>query len=123
MGNATSLFNLLRNLGGGIGIAGVSTMVARYSQKHIDMLGANVTAYSPQTRALMSRLSGGMQPAPGSAAARQSFGAMFGMIERQATMLSYIDVFQLLALIFVLMTPLVLLMKKPSHAVKPVAAH
>src|SRR5580704_16658937 len=46
MGNATSLFNLLRNLGGGIGIAGVTTMVARFSQKHINMLGANVRAYN-----------------------------------------------------------------------------
>jgi hypothetical protein len=32
MGNATSLFNLMRNLGGGIGIAATSTMLARRSQ-------------------------------------------------------------------------------------------
>jgi DHA2 family multidrug resistance protein len=123
MGNATSLFNLLRNLGGGIGIAGVSTLVTRNSQKHVNMLGANVTAYNPQTTALMSRLTGGAPHGPGSVGARHGYAAMFGMLERQATMLSYIDVFQLLALIFVLMTPLVLIMKKPSHAVKPVAAH
>jgi DHA2 family multidrug resistance protein len=56
-------------------------------------------------------------------AARQGYAALFGMIERQATMLSYIDVFQLLALMFVLMVPLVLIMKRPSHGAKPVAAH
>ena len=50
MGNATSLFNLMRNLGGSIGIAGVSTLVARYSQKHINMLGANVTPYNPKAQ-------------------------------------------------------------------------
>lgn len=125
MGNATSMFNLLRNLGGGIGIAGVSTLVARYSQKQINILGANVTQYNPQTRALMSHLQAGMK-AHGSStatAAHQGYAAMFGMIERQATMLSYIEVFQLLAVIFVLMIPLVMLMKRPSHAVKPVAAH
>ena len=121
MGNATSLFNLLRNLGGGIGIAGVSTMVARYSQKHINMLTSNVTPYNPQTRALMQKLSGGRPVVPGSTAAVHGYGTMFGMIGRQATMLSYIDVFQTLALIFVLMTPLVLLMKKPSHGAKPPA--
>ena len=112
MGNATSLFNLLRNLGGGIGIAGVSTLVTRYSQKHINMLGANVTAFNPKVHALVS----GQR---GSVASRQGYLKLFGLIERQATMLSYIDVFHLLALIFVLMVPLVLIMKKPSHAVKP----
>ena len=125
MGNATSLFNLLRNLGGGIGIAGVTTFVARFEQAHVNMLGANVTAYNPQTRALMGSLRGGFM-AHGAAAGlarRQSYVAMFGMIERQATMLSYVDVFQLLAIIFVAMTPLVLLMKRPSHGTKPVAGH
>jgi DHA2 family multidrug resistance protein len=125
MGNATSLFNLLRNLGGGIGIAGVTTLVARHQQTHINMLGANVTPYSPQTRALLANLQAGMKShgPGGAAAARQSYGILFGMIQRQATILSYVDVFQLLALIFLLMTPLVLLMRKPSHAVKNVAAH
>jgi DHA2 family multidrug resistance protein len=125
MGNATSLFNLLRNLGGGIGIAGVTTMVARFQQTHINMLGANVTAYNPQTRALMGNLRAGFM-AHGAAAGlarRQSYVAVFGMIERQATILSYIDVFQLLALIFLLMVPLVLIMKRPSHGTKPAAAH
>ena len=124
MGNATSMFNLLRNLGGGIGIAGVSTLVARYTQKHINVLGSHVTAYSPQTRALMQHFGGGMAPGSGGGTgARKGLAAMFGMIERQATMLSYIDVFQLLAVIFIVMVPLVMLMKKPSHAVKPAPVH
>jgi MFS transporter, DHA2 family, multidrug resistance protein len=120
MGNATSMFNLLRNLGGGIGIAGVSTLVARYTQKHINALGTNVTAYNPRARALMSHFGAGM---PGGTGDRKGLAALFGMIERQATMLSYIDVFQLLAVIFIVMVPLVMLMKKPSHAVKPAPVH
>ncbi len=125
MGNATSLFNLLRNLGGGIGIAGVSTLVARYSQKHINMLGANVTAFNPQTQALLHRLQAGLaaRGTGGVLAQKRSYGALFGVIERQATLLSYIDLFQLLALIFLAMIPLVMIMKKPSHGTKPVAAH
>jgi len=125
MGNATSLFNLLRNLGGGIGISGVSTLVARYSQKHINLLGANVTAYNPKATALLSQLQAGMR-AHGSGsttAARQSYIQMFGLIERQATMLSYVDVFQLLALIFLVMIPVVMIMKRPAQGVKPMAAH
>ena len=100
-------------------------MVARFSQKQINVLGAHVTGYDPKTRAMMSHLEAGMKAhGSGSAmATRQSYVAMFGMIERQATILSYISVFQLLALIFVLMVPLVMIMKRPSHRVKPVAAH
>ena len=120
MGNATSLFNLLRNLGGGIGIAGVSTLVTRYSQKHVNMLGANVTAYNLKAQAVLHELQAGLGHGAGhDVAVQRSYGAMFGIISRQATMLSYVDVFQLLALIFLGMIPLVLIMKRPAHGVKP----
>jgi len=125
MGNATSLFNLLRNLGGGIGIAGVSTLVTRFTQKHINMLGADVTASNPQSRALLHNLQANMQAHGTSAAVaqRRSYATLFGIVERQATMLSYVDVFLLLAMIFTLMIPLVMIMKRPSHGTKPVAGH
>jgi DHA2 family multidrug resistance protein len=114
MGNATSLFNLLRNLGGGMGIAGVTTLVARHQQAHINQLGGAVTAYNPKAQAMLS--------AHGPAS-KKAYGMLFGMVQRQAMILSYIDIFQILAVIFLLMTPLVLLMKKPAHAAKNVAAH
>jgi DHA2 family multidrug resistance protein len=125
MGNATSLFNLLRNLGGGIGIAGVATMVTRFTQQQTNLLGAHVNAYNPKTRALLGQLEAGMKShgAGHALAQRQAYGALFGMIQRHATILSYVDVFQLLALIFLLMVPLVMIMKRPSHGAKPVAAH
>ena len=47
MGNATSLFNLMRNLGGSIGIAMTGSMLARKSQAYINLFGSNVDAYSP----------------------------------------------------------------------------
>jgi MFS transporter, DHA2 family, multidrug resistance protein len=124
MGNATSLFNLLRNLGGGIGIAGVTTLVARYQQRETNILGANITPYDPETRALLSRLQHGLFRGPDTvASAHRSFGALFGMVERQATILAYVNIFQLLGIIFLLMTPLVLLMRKPKRAVANVSAH
>jgi MFS transporter, DHA2 family, multidrug resistance protein len=46
MGNATSLFNLMRNLGGSIGIATTGTLLARKQQEYINVMGAHVTAYS-----------------------------------------------------------------------------
>ena len=46
MGNATSLFNLMRNLGGSIGIAMTGTLLARKQQEYINVMGAHVTPYS-----------------------------------------------------------------------------
>ena len=55
MGNATSLFNLMRNLGGSIGIAMTGTLLARKQQEYINIMGAHVNAYSPQ-RAIVARV-------------------------------------------------------------------
>src|SRR2546423_11865754 len=50
MGYATSLFNLMRNIGGSIGIAATGTMLSRTSQATNSMLGANVTPYDPASQ-------------------------------------------------------------------------
>ena len=47
MGNATSLFNLMRNIGGSIGIAVTGTMIARQPQTVTATLGAHVSVYDP----------------------------------------------------------------------------
>jgi len=53
MGNATSLFNLVRNLGGSIGIAAVSTMQNAFSAaEYLPSLGSHVTPYSIGRRAI-----------------------------------------------------------------------
>src|SRR5262249_39315927 len=125
MGNATSLFNLMRNLGGSFGIATVTTMVARYQQSFTNILGAHVTPYSTKSWSVLSALRGGMA-AHGSdpaTAARQGYQALFGVIERQASILSFVTVFQILAAIFLAMVPLVLLMKRPPRGAAAGAAH
>ena len=48
MGNATSIFNLMRNLGGSVGIAVATTFLERRQQVHTNMLGANVTVLNPK---------------------------------------------------------------------------
>src|SRR4029077_13180201 len=46
MGNATSIFNLMRNIGASFGIAGVTTMLARNTQVHTNILASHVTSYN-----------------------------------------------------------------------------
>jgi MFS transporter, DHA2 family, multidrug resistance protein len=124
LGNATSLFNLLRNLGGSFGIAVSTTLISRHQQVYTDILGSHITPYSHRSyaalRGLQSSLeSRGSDPVT---AARQSYVMLFGMVERHAAILSFLDVFRLLGVIFVHALPFVLLMKKPPRAAGRITA-
>jgi DHA2 family multidrug resistance protein len=125
MGNATSLFNLMRNIGGSIGIAATGTMLARNNQSTTSMLGANVTAYDPASQAMFARMKAAFMAAGSDpvTAANRAYAAIFGMVQQQATMVSFVGIFQLLGILFLVLVPLVLLMKKPRGGAGPVAAH
>ncbi len=115
MGNATSLFNLMRNLGGSIGIALTGTLLARHQQAMTALYGANVTAYDPTAQALFARthaafVAGGADSAT---ATNRTYAALFGMLQRQAGMVSFVGQFELLGMLFLVLLPLVLLMKRP----------
>lgn len=125
MGNATSLFNLVRNLGGSIGISAVSTMQTRFQQRNINQLGAHVNPFSLAARGMMNSLEG-MFVSRGSdiaTAVHQARAAMFGMVEQQASMLAYNSIFLILAGLFLLMLPFILLMRKPEAKGGSMALH
>jgi DHA2 family multidrug resistance protein len=116
MGNATSLFNLMRNIGASIGIASVTTIVARHSQAHSNVLASHVTAYDAPATAMLNSIkngliASGMDP---TTATKQAYAAAFGIVQRHAAMLSYLDTFFLLSMLFIAVLPLILLMKKPK---------
>jgi MFS transporter, DHA2 family, multidrug resistance protein len=116
MGNATSLFNLMRNIGGSVGIAATGTMLARNNQSTTAMLGANVTPYDPAAQSMLMQMRAAFMAAGAdmTTATERAYAAMFGMVQRQATMVSFVGIFQLLGLLFVAIIPLVLLMKRPK---------
>jgi DHA2 family multidrug resistance protein len=125
MGNATSLFNLVRNLGGSIGISAVSTMQTRFQQRNINQLGAHVTPYNPSALSMMNSLHG-MFMSGGSdshTATHQARAAMFGMVQQQASMLAYNSIFLILAGLFALMLPFILLMRRPQAKGGPMSMH
>jgi DHA2 family multidrug resistance protein len=116
MGNATSIFNLTRNMGGSIGIAMVQTLQSRHTQIHINYLGSHVTPFNPQATQTLDALSAHMgRP--------RALASLFGMIQEQAAMLSFIDVFRILALMFLGMVPLLLIMKRPQKGAATEMAH
>src|SRR5947209_4451823 len=115
MGNATSIFNLMRNIGASIGIASVTTVLARKQQVHTNELGANITQYSVGVQTMMQGMQQTMMTGGSDAAtaAQQSNAAMFGMVMQQAAMMAYNDAFILMAGLAFMMLPLIFLMKKP----------
>jgi MFS transporter, DHA2 family, multidrug resistance protein len=125
MGNATSLFNLMRNIGGSIGIAVTGTLLSRHSQVTVNTLGANVTAYDPASQSMLFQLRAAFIAAGSDAATAttRAYAALFGTLQRQATMVSFVGIFQLLGVMFIALVPLVLLMKRPRAGSGPVAAH
>jgi DHA2 family multidrug resistance protein len=125
MGNATSLFNLMRNIGGSVGIAATGTMLARNTQATTAILGANVTAYDHASQSMLTQMraafiASGSDPVT---AANRANAAVFGMVQRQATMVSFVGIFLQLGILFIALVPLVLLMKRPRRGAGPVAAH
>jgi DHA2 family multidrug resistance protein len=125
MGNATSLFNLMRNIGGSVGIATTGTMLARNNQSTTALLGVNVTAYDAASQHTFAGIraafmASGADPVT---ATNRTYAAMFGLVQRQATMVSFVGIFQLLGVLFVALIPLVLLMKRPQRGRGPAAAH
>ncbi|SPF38604.1 Drug resistance transporter, EmrB/QacA subfamily [Candidatus Sulfopaludibacter sp. SbA4] len=125
MGNATSMFNLMRNLGGSFGIAGATTYLFRRQQYHTHLLGADVTPFNPQTQVYLKGIQGNMvaHGADPSTAMHRAYGTIWGMVQRQASMQAFVDTFLMMSVIFLLVLPLLLVMKRPKHHSGPAAMH
>ena len=125
MGNATSLFNLMRNLGGSVGIAVTAFLLSRQQQAYVNVLGANVDAYAPASRTAFEAMRAGFIAAGAdvTTATQRAYAAMFGTVQQQASMVSFVLLFRLLGVIFLLLLPLIFLMKKPRSGGGPASAH
>jgi DHA2 family multidrug resistance protein len=124
IGNASGVFNLMRNTGGSLGIAAVTTMLARGAQTHQAAMVTHLTPYDPAFQERLHQLAGGVAT-PGVAAApsAQAYGAIYGTLVKQATLMSYIDNFRLLAFLCVLCIPAVFLFKRVKSKGASVAMH
>ena len=117
MGNATSIFNLMRNIGGSVGIATAATMLERNRQTYTNILGAHVTPYDHNSQQMIGGLqsmltSAGIDPVT---AGERSYAMVFGFVQRQAAMLSFIDLMRLFGIFFIILLPLLWL----TRAAKP----
>jgi MFS transporter, DHA2 family, multidrug resistance protein len=115
-----SMMNFVRNIGGSIGIAVVSTLVTRASQRRQVYLAANMSNGNPRFRGMVDGMAATLR-SQGIAAAdamHQAYARMDVMMQQQAAALGYMDVILMLSIVVACLVPLAFVMQKPSDAVK-----
>jgi MFS transporter, DHA2 family, multidrug resistance protein len=109
MGAGTGLYNLLRNLGGSLGISMVTTLLTRSEQAHQDMLVASLNSGNPVYPSSIQQFSHFFALHNGPAAgASMALGFIYRNLIQQATLAAYIDDFRLLAYLSLLCLPFLL---------------
>lgn len=126
MANATGLQNLLKNIGGGIGVSIVGTLLSRFAQVHQANMVSHLNPYNPifqqKVSAAAHFLSIHMSPV---IAAHKANFLMYGSLLKQAYLWSFIDNFRLYGIICLILTPTAFLLKKvkPHKATGEVSMH
>ena len=127
IGEGTGLTNLLRNLGGSVGISAITALVSRGAQTHQALMVGHASQYNPVFNAQLAKMQTALTPQVGSSAGHhQAYGLIYQTLQQQASLWSYLDVFRMLVIVCLACVPLVFLFKKPNRAVVPgevAAAH
>ena len=112
--NAAALYNLMRNLGGALGLAAINSIIVWRGAEHRLHLSEQVNWARPNVQTWLDTLSARiavLQPyLPADLAALRR---LQGVAQREALVLSYNDVLLLMALLFALSIPLVLVVRRP----------
>ena len=124
IGNASGIFNLMRNVGGSVGISLVTTLVARAAQMHQTILAARMTPYDAAYRSTLQATTSALAAHSTLAdAQQQAVGTMYHTLLSQANLLAYLDNFRWFALICVICVAGALILKNVKSHGGPIAAH
>jgi DHA2 family multidrug resistance protein len=124
IGNASGIYNLMRNTGGSIGIAIMTTLLARNMQVHQAVLTTHTTPYDPAFQSMFEQIRNGFLATMDMTTATQmAYQRIYGLVQQQAAVLAYIDDFWLLVILCALCIPLAFLFKRVRHAKAIEGAH
>ena len=124
--NAVSgIVNLSRNMGGDIGIAFATTLIARRTQFHQNALVEHTSNYSSVFTARLAAAAASFERAGASSweATRQAMVAVYRQVQQQSVTLAYIDALKALAIATAAMLPLLLLAQRPRPQGAPAGGH
>ncbi|MGD0800332.1 MAG: DHA2 family efflux MFS transporter permease subunit [Terracidiphilus sp.] len=125
MGNATGLSNMLRNIGGSIGISMATTALIRRAALHQTEIGAHLgtsnMVLQQKSKLIAAYLGHHLGPTAGQPG---SMGLIYGLMEQQSALMAYVDVFRWTALLAFFCAATAWLFKKPTqHAAPPPGMH
>ncbi|MGD0744157.1 MAG: DHA2 family efflux MFS transporter permease subunit [Verrucomicrobiota bacterium] len=117
IGSATGLYNLMLNIGGSIGIALVTTLIARGAQAHQALMVGHLTPTNPaltrQLHAAQAMLARHGDPVT---AMHQAYALIYNRLNQQAHLWAFVDTFRIFALLVLCCLPLILLFKRVRQA-------
>ena len=105
-----------------MGIATVTTLLARGAQTHQAALVSHLSPYDPAFQERMKQIAGATRGGS-TVATQQAYAGIYGILVRQATVLSYIDVFRVLSFLCLLCIPAALLFERVKKKTGAVAMH
>ena len=113
-GSASGLFNMMRNLGGSVGIAAMATLLTQREQFHSNRLGEGVSLYSPQTQQRIDQFTQYFisRGADLSTANEQVIAAIDNTVRREAYVMAFNDCFYFIAWALLLSGIAILFFKK-----------
>ena len=114
--NASGLYNLTRNLGGAVGLAIINTILTQRTQEHYLRLSEHVQWGNPEAVERMNSIAANYD-AHGLDGATIAIKQLAGMVQQQAYIMSFIDIFVLLTMLFGSLVVCVLAIKKPQSGV------
>ena len=114
LGNATAAYNVVRNVGGSVGVALATTLLVRRSQEHQTTLVAHVDVWSADTARRLKEWTAHFmsQGADSFTAGRQALSMLYRRTLEQAQVLAYADDFWLISIVFLAILPLIPLMRR-----------
>ncbi|MBD1855718.1 MULTISPECIES: DHA2 family efflux MFS transporter permease subunit [Leptolyngbya] len=113
-GSASGLFNMMRNLGGSIGIAAIATLLTQRQQFHSNRLGESISNFNPATQERLNQLtqffvSRGSDLA---SAQNQALAAIDNVVRREAYIQAFNDCFYFIGFALLVSGIAVLFFKK-----------
>ena len=116
MGNATGMYNLLRNIGGSVGIALSATMLTRLAQFYQANLVGHVNPYSLLAQSRLRELAEAAMARgmDGATSQKAALGIVLLTVRKEAALLSYNYIFWVIGLSFLCIIPLLYFLKRPK---------
>ena len=113
-GSASGLFNMMRNLGGSMGIAALATLVTWREQFHSNQLGDFVSLYNPETQARINQMTQYFvsRGSDLSVAKNQAIAAISNLVRREAYVMAFNDCFYFVGVALLLSGIAVIFFKK-----------